>query len=71
MLVVRIIMSGVEMAADALQVQLLLVVIIVKMGCDSVICDSFRIEVYVAVLAGFIEHDVLCIFKLALSVPVD
>ena len=51
MLVVRVVVAGIEMAADALKVQLLLVVIIVQMGGYAVICDAFRIEVYVAFLA--------------------
>ena len=50
-LVVRVIVAGIEMAADALKVQLLLVVVIVQMGSDAVVCDTFRIEVYVAFLA--------------------
>ena len=50
-LVVRVVVAGIEMAADALKVQLLLVVVIVQMGSDAVVCDTFRIEVYVAFLA--------------------
>ena len=50
-LVVRVVVAGIEMAADALKVQLLLVVVIVQMGSDAVVCDAFRIEVYVAFLA--------------------
>ena len=71
MLIVRVIMSCIEMTADALKVQFLLVVIIVKMGSDSLICDSLRIEVDVALLARLVEYDVLRIFKFSFSAPVD
>ena len=50
-LVVRIVMSGIKMAAYALEVELFLVLVIIQMGCDAVICNTFRKEVDVTLLA--------------------
>ena len=47
-LIVRIIVTCVEVAADTLEVQLLLILFVVEMSCDAVVRDTLREEVDMA-----------------------
>ena len=71
MAVARIVMSGVKMAADALQTKFFLIVIIIEMGRHPVVGNAFRIEIDVAFPAGFIEDNAGSVLQLALALPVD
>ena len=71
MLIVRIIVTCVKVTADALEAQLLLVFVIIEVSGDTVVGDSGREEVDVALLALFVVYDCLSVVELALSCPVD
>ena len=71
MAVARVVVPGIEMAADAFQAKFFLIVIVIEMGCDPVIGDAFRIEIDVAFLAGFIEDNAGGVLEFTLAVPVD
>ena len=64
-------MAGIQVAADALQAQFLLVVFIIKMGRHPVVGQSLGEKVHVATLARLVEDDGLCVFQLALACKVD
>ena len=57
MLVARHVVAGVQMAADALEIQFSGVFLIVEMSSDAVIRDSGREKIDVTFLAGFVVND--------------
>ena len=52
--VARVVVPGIEMAADTFQSKFFLIVIVIEMGGDTVIGDAFRIGFDVALFAEFV-----------------
>ena len=71
MLIVRVVVSGIEVTAYALEVELLLVLLVVEVRRHTVVGNTLREEVDVALLARLVVDDLGGIFQLTLAVPVD
>ena len=67
--IVGVIVSGIEVATDTLQVQLLLVVLIIEVRCHTIVGDTLREEVLMALLAGGVGDVGHGMLQLRLGVP--
>ena len=71
MLIVRVIVTGIQVATDALEVELFLVVIVIEVGSNTLVGNAFGIDVHVASLARLVVHNLLSVFQFSLAFPVD
>ena len=71
MLIVRIIVSCIQVTTDTLEIQLFFVIIVIEVGSNPFIRNTFRINIDMASLARFIIHNLLGIFQFALAVPIN
>ena len=65
------VMAGIEVAAHAVELELLVVFVVVEVGGDAVVADAFGVQVLVAFHAGSVVDDARGIVHLALGRPVD
>ena len=63
--------SAVQMTADALQVELLFVFLVIKVGRDAVLTDPRRIQLLVALFARLVVDDLHGMLQLSLALPVE
>ena len=69
--IVGVVVPCVEVAADALQIQLLLVVLIVEVRCHAIVGNALREEVLMALLTGGIGDVGHGIFQFRFRVPLE
>ena len=71
MLIVRVIVSCIQVTTDTLKIQLFLVVIIIEVSSYALIGNTFRIDIDMTSLTRFIVDDFLCIFQFTFAIPVN
>ena len=69
-LVIGVVVSRIEVAADTLQVEFLLVLIVIEVRCYTLIGNTLGIDVDVASLARLVIDDGLSILQLAMYRPI-
>ena len=71
MRIVRIIVSGVEVTTDTLQIQFFFVFVIIKVSSDSILVNPFRKQVLMTFFTGFVRNIFNGMFQFRLGVPVE
>ena len=71
MFVVGIVMAHIKVAADTLQPEFLLIFLVIEVSGYPFVGQACREQLPVALLAGFVEDDLLCILELSLAFPID